>query len=184
MAAEEGRAAAYQRRKGPAGDDPRGLACLSAAMPELGIDASTDDYCERFLVHLGRKDLAREAFRKDRFLHDCDRFMEHFYPRGRTPLGSSDEELLADRRRAVDAQLPDWPETRKGREFHLYTVFRPETLEEPQEMRETAEELHRRYPRLRILFLTASRRDAGGNHRWDLEMARLKDFCRILRFHE
>ena len=184
MAAEESRATAYQRRKGPAGDDLHGLACLSAAMPELGINASTDDYCERFLVHLGRKDLAREAFRKDRFLHDWDRFMEHFYPRGRTPHGSSDEELLADRRCAVDAELPKWPEQRRGRPFHLYTVFRPETLEELQEMRETAEELHRRYPRLRILFLTASRRDAGGDHRWDLEMARLKDFCRILRFHD
>jgi len=184
MAVEEDRAAAFQRRKGPEGDDPRGLACLSAAMPELGIDATTDDYCERFLVHLGRKDLAREGFRKDRFLHDCDRFLERFYPIGRTPRGSSDEELLADRRRAVDAQLAKWPEKSKGRPYQLYTVFRPETLEELEEMRETAKELHRRYPSLRILFLTASRRDPGGDHRWDLEMARLRDFCRILRFHE
>jgi hypothetical protein len=184
MAAEGARAAAYQRRKGPEGDDPRGLACVSADMPELGIDATTDDYCERFLVHLGRKDLSREAFRKDRFLHDCDRFLEHFYPSAskRTPHGSSDEELLADRRCAIDAQLTDWPEKRKGRPYQIYTVFRPETQDELDEMRTTAEELHRRYPSLRILFLTASRRD--GNHRWDLEMARLKAFCRILRFHD
>jgi len=181
MAAEEGRAAAFQPRKGPDDDDPRGLACLSAAVPELGIDATRDDYCERFLLHLGRKDFAGEPFRKTPFLNDCDRFLERFYPTGRPLRGLSEDERVADRRRAVDARLGDWPDGR-GRPFQLYTVFRPESLEALEEMRETALELHRRYPRLRILFLTACRSDPGGDHRWDLEMARLKGFCRILPF--
>jgi len=54
----------------------------------------------------------------------------------------------------------------------LYVVFRPQG----------ADELHRRYPSLRILFLTAFCSENGEDNPWDRELARLKGFCQILPF--
>jgi hypothetical protein len=181
VAAEEGRAAAYQHRKGPTDNDPRGIACLSAAVPELGLDATQEDYSERFLHHLGRKEFTAEAFEGELFLKDCERFLMRFYPPGRPVRGASGEERAADKWRGMDFGIGSWTD-RSGSPVRLYTVFRPESAQELGRMRTTAENLHERYPSLRILFLTAFCQDGEADNPWDREMAKLKGFCQILPF--
>ncbi|MBK1708043.1 hypothetical protein CKO17_02950 [Marichromatium gracile] len=189
IATAEGRKAAFQRLSDPNERDVRGLACLSIHVPELGIDATQEKYCERMDMHLGRKVMSSELFEKamysepfekDEFLKDCHQFLKHFYPKGRPIRGQTKEDRHADECRGINHNLGQWSDL--NRETHkLYTVFRPDGPQEYKEMYETAKILESRYSNLRIIFLTAYS-DSGqrGNHAWDDEAERLDALIKLL----
>ncbi|MCF1182032.1 hypothetical protein L0E83_01100 [Marichromatium gracile] len=180
IATAEGRKAAFQRLSDPNDQDVRGLACLSIHVPELGIDATHEEYCELIDVHLGRKAMSSKAFNRDDFLKGCHQFLTQFYPKGRPVRGQTKEERYADECRGINQKLGRWSDL--NRETHkLYTVFRPDGPQEYKEMYETAKILESRYSNLRIIFLTAYS-DSGqrGNHPWDDEAERLDALIKLL----
>lgn len=178
LAAAENRCASYQARKDPNDGDARGLACLAIDAPELGISATEEDYCDRILVHLGRKGFTTEKFEADKFLEGCDRFLSHFYPKGR-PLRGDGKFRETDRRRGINGAISRFI-AKTGDVLNLYTVFRPENAEEDAEMRAVAEILHQRYGNLRIVFLTAFCEASPEDNPWDEEAKRVSKFVQLL----
>jgi len=179
LAAAERRCAYFQPRKDPNDGDARGLGCLSIDAPELGINATEADYCDRVQVHLGRKEFTAEAFDRERFLKDCDRFLAHLYPKSRPRRGGSEAERLVDQRRGINQTLHRY-RAGTGDILRLYTVFRPENPEEAREMRVVADELRGRYTNLRIVFLTAFCEAPPDTNPWDDEFEKVSRFVEVL----